>query len=84
MELEDSFWLAKMVDALRVLVLALLLLPSQAVLPAWHSPNYYCKDAQAPWPQCVDPQKLRDQGVHVTPTHTEAHNFIVIMYVRHC
>ena len=32
-----------------------------AQLPVWHSPNYQCKDALAPWPVCKDPRALMPQ-----------------------
>ena len=40
------------------LFLILLLPIISAQLPVWHSPNYQCKDALAPWPVCKDPRAL--------------------------
>ena len=36
----------------------LLAAAASAQLPTWHSPNYQCKDALAPWPACRNPRAL--------------------------
>lgn len=43
---------------LAALLVAAAPLAVRAQLPTWHSPNYQCKDALAPWPVCRDPRAL--------------------------